>query len=1140
MTEPLSPVAQTVVHAVRAMDPATAAVWTRMIVGALVQHELAVHGPAIMSAVTQLTADRARALAPLVARSAVEKARARHDPKSELALLPVLELAKALGDDPYNRNARGEFSSTESRAAKARSQYHDLSIGRYLHLHEPITPALKKPLPSKLAGQLGIPNPQNLSGPQRAQFQDAYHQIDKLVSPYRRAPAGSAFVHVNYAHGPEDLFELPRTGPLPLASARDSGIDPKRRVRAVKVSVIPPETPAGATFASMAGMGHSRAGAVGAGAFDNDAILNPETIRSLTDPEGVWQHIRPDEATSPEMRAMRRVGRGAEIINSTLGPVLPPSARMALQLGRHVGEYGPEAQKLIGPTADRAAYRYRGTPRKPDAAVLNAVESVRRNVHASSTGQRMRREASELERGGATPRGGVQLEARRKADQLRQQADAADQHESSARAGIVHRLLHHGQETDSGWVPSPVMNYLRNRLPDINLNNLQTKSGVVPPSEGILLDKDGKVAGQSVGFADDHYLPFTLKQLAKLHNGSYLRTRTLGGPTTEDLYTGLVSGAKSLTVISHNGVYTVDFDPSFTKGRRYSDKAARMVARYGHLLDAVRSQQVTTAGLHPTRLAELRDQAERVADPDTDPSGYQAELTRLRTAETRPGRAKLSAHQRLVASQEFFDKAAEGMRTPDGHEMSGQQMVNDFFQHRAESLHAAAKRAGADMNNVPSVGDLMQQDMAQYDDPDPQRAAAKLAEAMGLGRKLEHHLARAEDENRAAITPLSLNGRGYERALTALHEQFPYYIRKPVFHPWVDHAEVDTGYVRPRHNRPADALAGYFDSKVTGTGKFHADSGRFQNYRVRRGQLDLVGSRAHVATADTDQQASVSTPSGAPAPEMAQKLRIAADRALVQHLRTLGQGNFSPAITGSDAFRQLAGTPVAAALNLAGFPAALKDLLTTPEQVLEQRHRDNPEGFHQAVARALADVERNNILDVDPALARAHRADGANTAPRPMGSDLGSELANWQDERDFSPREYHPDHPSTPEQVAEVYRRDPKINTLVQGGLLPPEVSDGADLKAKLDALRPWLAKDDADLLRHQARAGYLPPPVNAREHKDRVEGLLRAAQLGRRHAEAVQRHAQVQGAPAAGLDPQVVVVAGPNDPGGLRQLLGL
>ena len=71
-----------------------------------------------------------------------------------------------------------------------------------------------------------------------------------------------------------------------------------------------------------------------------------------------------------------------------------------------------------------------------------------------------------------------------------------------------------------------------------------------------------------------------------------MRTRAAGGPSTEDIYTGLMSGVRQIQVASNSGVFTVEFDPDFRGSRRYNDKAKRMVERYGSILESVGSNQL--------------------------------------------------------------------------------------------------------------------------------------------------------------------------------------------------------------------------------------------------------------------------------------------------------------------------------------------------------------------------------------------------------------------------------------------------------------------------------------------------------------------------------------------------------------------
>ena len=137
---------------------------------------------------------------------------------------------------------------------------------------------------------------------------------------------------------------------------------------------------------------------------------------------------------------------------------------------------------------------------------------------------------------------------------------------------------------------------LSRHIPTRSVHNLNLASGYTAPSHGYLLNPKGKVHAEAHGYGDDHYLPFKLSGLHKLKNGSYIRTRSTGGPTTEDIYAAGVSGAKSFTVASRQGTYTVAFDDEFTHDKRFGDIALGMGKRYGKILDAVNSGKVRAHG----------------------------------------------------------------------------------------------------------------------------------------------------------------------------------------------------------------------------------------------------------------------------------------------------------------------------------------------------------------------------------------------------------------------------------------------------------------------------------------------------------------------------------------------------------------
>src|SRR4029077_5663097 len=98
-------------------------------------------------------------------------------------------------------------------------------------------------------------------------------------------------------------------------------------------------------------------------------------------------------------------------------------------------------------------------------------------------------------------------------------------------------------------------------LPDLNAAALSLKGGEQPRSVGVIIDANGDLVTQAQGFNGDHYLPFDLKNLKELQGGRYVRTRAAGGLTSEDLYTGLLTGARQVQVVSNSGVFTLEFDP---------------------------------------------------------------------------------------------------------------------------------------------------------------------------------------------------------------------------------------------------------------------------------------------------------------------------------------------------------------------------------------------------------------------------------------------------------------------------------------------------------------------------------------------------------------------------------------------------
>ena len=83
------------------------------------------------------------------------------------------------------------------------------------------------------------------------------------------------------------------------------------------------------------------------------------------------------------------------------------------------------------------------------------------------------------------------------------------------------------------------------------------------PSEGFFVNGDGVVTAHAVGRGKDHFLPFNLKHLRQMKQsdgGMMIRRRAAGGITVEDLHVGMMMGLDQVTVISNNGVFSLNID----------------------------------------------------------------------------------------------------------------------------------------------------------------------------------------------------------------------------------------------------------------------------------------------------------------------------------------------------------------------------------------------------------------------------------------------------------------------------------------------------------------------------------------------------------------------------------------------------
>lgn len=661
----------------------------------------------------------------------------------DIALEPQLSaISKALGSDPYNRNQQGEFARAESRRKK------------------PIRYTPAKPVRGHVKR---APAANSLSSVQEQRYMQAYDQVADEIDAALQS-----------GHDVMDTFWTAIWADKDgrYHADRGVGLDPSKIVppskfkedgRLVELGLTskPNLSAAGAGYDLMTGMSNATTANAMGRAFDKlgNELSNANLDQKLT--QGVYPGSGQTGDSTTTSRLFSRLRAGGELATSVMGDNAPGKAKLAAQVATWVGTHGPEAEKVIGPPTQRAAYRYRGVEKKPDPKLQGAIDGA---IKASK----------------------------------KQAGDGLGQAEvnSRARKAVIYgwdRVIP-GKRPGSArteHVESPLIAYFQSRLPNPDLYRLQRSSGVLPPSQGVIIDRHGRVAHEAVGYGEDWYLPFNLKNLKALKGGEYVRTRAYGGLTTEDVYTGLVAGARSVTVVSNSGIFTLEFDDNFRGGRRLNDKAARMVSRYGHLLDAVRNGKVELAGLDPSLRAEIKTQAARRYDPITRPNEYKLLVeTEEKRARLTP---RLSERQRAQIAQDVVDDAA---RDWGKHNDYPAQDVNDVIEHEAAKIHDRYRAyAAANPGREDEITAAAQAEVTQkWGSPE---AAAR---TMGVEPRVVRAEEAALEQVRRNTSMLKLDGEGFDFAGQALQEQFPYYIAS--FHARDLKGRTDAGYVPRGKNRP--------------------------------------------------------------------------------------------------------------------------------------------------------------------------------------------------------------------------------------------------------------------------------------------------------------------------------------------------
>ena len=587
--------------------------------------------------------------------------------------------------------------------------------------------------------------------------------------------------------------EQVRAGELEAALARGGALPVELAVARRDLNRMTPQQLAAIDLAQLAtGSGTARSKQLTAGLFDGEGKVKNQSRTAER-----WY----GETNGYDRRTYRRIGMTGEALSSVSTP--GSTASMVGGVAQLVGDLGPEAEKVLGPGLRRTAYRYRGTERRPDRSLYTAVQRATAFADGLNRTDAGREKALGDIATGVNARGEKDIaatvasnytSARITDDQrdLRMRGDTA----VASLLGLDKPLNPDGSAKTS--------------LPDLELTELSLASGEVPPSEGVIIDAHGRVLSQAVGYNGDHYLPFDLKNLNGLYGGQYVRTRASGGPTIEDFYTALVTGARQFQVVSNSGVFTVELDPDLRGARRFNDKVARMTQRYGEMLET----------LH------------------TPGHGmYENDL---------PPEQKLAIRQRAAAASRTDDeyKATVRQLTDEARVKGKVRDVSDEELEEAAYSHATH---------------VVDREMAEGNEMSRQQRARRIEE------EARAYIGRQDP----GVRELQLNGEGYNRALKALKQEFPYYIRSVTFEP-LPQFLANRGMPRAGYKRHGPKEQAFVERGQTNT--LRARTGAARSARLvptkRRAVAGTETSGEQPAAQQTQtQSASTKTPSAdAPTP----------------------------------------------------------------------------------------------------------------------------------------------------------------------------------------------------------------------------------------------------------------------------------
>lgn len=394
-------------------------------------------------------------------------------------------------------------------------------------------------------------------------------------------------------------------------------------------------------------------------------------------------------------------------------------------MARFMGEYGPEAERVMDPRVRQAAYRYRGTEKEPDIELMRHMNAPQMNVVEAAARESGHGDVSERVKAG-TNRMGVTPPVEGSLRYRLQQADRTGEHVTEDQLAMQVRS-------------DVAASHLMRTIPlDRMVSDLSRKSGNILPSQGVLIDADGDVVSQAVGFGDDTYLPFDYSNMKRsMRGGQYVRTRVQGGLTGEDIAAAVNGGARMVTVVSSSGVHSIEFDPNLRGTRAGSDKARAMSRRYLQILDAVENSGLYTQDIDPREKSRLRAQAAEMAGSHQG-QDFQEAYKRLET-EARAKSSQLSEEEMdgLMDQATKMVASEGGSRSPDKQ----RQRINDVY---VELEQQASKEKAS---------------------------------------------------------KLRLNAEGYHVALQTLQQQFPYFIRNVEYQPLAS-TDSEEGFLNSRGQQP--------------------------------------------------------------------------------------------------------------------------------------------------------------------------------------------------------------------------------------------------------------------------------------------------------------------------------------------------